>query len=166
MDVIKSHYLKGELFIIIIKKSINESPFLSGIFVSFPSVSGSRVAVMSAKWVGGSLVLSFLIVLKGLKKQASLDYKPNDINRISNNYLPSCQYYHFTFMTLLVPLFIRVFKVSSLATGHVPLWILTRCGYWWAPPRHVGQRPSFQCEGDWQNVIEKNKMNAFVWRDH
>ena len=38
--------------------------------------------------MGGSLVLSFLIVLKGLKKQASLDYKPNDINSISNNYLP------------------------------------------------------------------------------
>ena len=49
VDVIKSHYLKGELFII--KKSINESPFLilSGIFVSFPSVSDSRVVIMSAK---------------------------------------------------------------------------------------------------------------------
>ena len=56
--------------------------FYLAFFVSFPSVSDSRVAVMSAKWVGGSLVLSFL------KKQASHDFKPNDINSISNNYLP------------------------------------------------------------------------------
>ena len=41
---------------------------------------------MSPKWVGESLVLSFLIDLKGLKKQHSLGYKPNNINSISNNY--------------------------------------------------------------------------------
>ena len=87
VDVIKSHYLKGELFILLRKVLMNHHFYLA-FFVSFPSVSDSRVAIMSAKWVGGSLVLSFLIVLKGLKKQASLDDKLNDINSISNNYLP------------------------------------------------------------------------------